>query len=101
MAETYFQMTKEGSVEQRFRGVKLRTNFEQFLTTCALLLYVQEKYVYVHVSDAGPKCVDLTVPKAFKGRRQEFFSQANKHFATATGIVHVVEGSRRKNSVMS
>lgn len=59
------------------------------------VLVVQEKYVYKHVSDGGQKSIDRIVPKTFKGRRQEFFAQANKHFANATGITHVLETGGR------
>eukprot|EP00752_Nemacystus_decipiens_P005082 g4612.t2 len=49
----------------------------------------QDKYLFDHVPDAGPKAVGRIVPKSFKGRPDDFFTAANIRFAKTTGMTYV------------
>lgn len=56
----------------------------------------QDKYAFEYVADAGPKSVDMIVPKAFKDRHESFFNLANKRLADATGMTHVLRREAAK-----
>lgn len=46
----------------------------------------QDKYRFEYVRDARQSSVARVVPRGFKGRRDDFFKDANVRLAAATGF---------------